>query len=79
MAWHRRKNVRIFAVASLFAILTGTFIAASPTGSCVRSQTAILLSDAYAEVPLRALSSAQIMCQRNQNRPVPLRLAFRAR
>ena len=76
MARLRRRNFRIGSMATLCFILALPLVAFSPAGNCMRSQTAILLTESYSDLPLRAVSSAQIMCQRNHNQPVRLSYAL---
>ena len=77
MVQSRRNNFRIVAIAMLVLLLACSLVAFSPAGNCMRNQTAILLSESYSDLPLRAVSSAQIMCQRNHNQPVRLSYALR--
>ena len=79
MVWLQNKRIRIAAAMALCVIVAGAFIAFSPAGTCVRDQTAILLSGPYSEVPVRAVSSAQIICQRNNYQPVEILSALRRR
>ena len=70
MFWPRTLKMRVAGSLAFCAILAAVAVAASPAGVCVRSQTGILIASAYSELPLRAASAAQIMCARNNNRPV---------
>ena len=70
MFWPRTLKMHVTGSLAFCAVLAAVVVAASPAGVCVRSQTGILIASGYSEFPLRAASAAQIVCARNNNRPV---------